>query len=97
MQGVGLHVSHNARHLLYSCPACGGDSGAAVVLYKGQIAAMHQEGVIAASELLSQRKDTETDEETKDRLNEIADSLSSIIQSTSQGLLALTAKYFPKI
>ncbi|KAK9839974.1 hypothetical protein WJX74_001331 [Apatococcus lobatus] len=51
--GVGLRVSHNARHLLYSCPSWGGDSGAAVLLYKGQIAAMHQVDQVGARDFVN--------------------------------------------
>ena len=88
-------MSHNSRHLLYDCPCWLGDSGAAVILYKGQVAAMHQEGVNHVRELIRQRKDP--DEEPDARLDALAESLQSVVESTSQGALALTARHFPQI
>ncbi|KAK9827508.1 hypothetical protein WJX74_006394 [Apatococcus lobatus] len=91
----GIHVSHNACHLLYHCPCWPGDSGAAVILYKGQVAAMHQEGVNHVRELIRHKQDAGNGPNA--RLDALAASFQSIVDSTSQGALALTASHFPEL
>ena len=88
-QGIGTRLSANRRHILYNCDCWPGDSGAAVILYQGKVAAMHQDGINHVKEIIRQKQDTQ------ERLDALENSLQSIVESTSQGAIALLATSFP--
>ena len=89
LQGIGIRLSANGRHIMYNCDCWPGDSRAAVILYQGEVAAMHQDGINHLKEIIQQKQDTE------ERLDALETSLQSIVESTSQGAIALLATSFP--
>lgn len=84
-----LSISRTRRHFTYECDSWSGDSGSAIVAYRGEVVGMHLEGVNAARETLEQK------EAIDDRLTELQQSVKSLVKSTAQGGFGLLASAFP--
>jgi len=77
---VGLHP----RHLLYDSSAFDGDSGGAIVVARtGNVIGLHSELVNAARELILRKDDI------GERLNDVEQSVLSLIQGTSSGCVGV--------
>ena len=83
MQGTVVKVSTN--HFLYQSMTFGGDSGSALTLVGGNVIGLHLAGVNEARERLEQMATL------KDRLNEVENSVDSLIKGTAHGCLGLLA------
>jgi len=95
--GLGVGVVYNFakvqivknHHLTYSSATFEGDSGGAIVLRdNGKVIAMHTETVNQARELKRQK-------EVEERLDDIEESVQSLINCTSSGCIALRLENLP--
>eukprot|EP01113_Clastostelium_recurvatum_P048588 TRINITY_DN888_c0_g1_i1.p1 TRINITY_DN888_c0_g1~~TRINITY_DN888_c0_g1_i1.p1 ORF type:complete len:315 (-),score=10.85 TRINITY_DN888_c0_g1_i1:119-1030(-) len=83
---LGLSSCHimkvHHRHVIFSCEAFAGDSGAALLLVDGEVYAMHLETVNQAREAIRQGSDAET-------MDSVLDSLDSLTRGLSSGQVGL--------
>ena len=89
MQATGIKISHHGRHMVFSSLSFSGDSGAALLLYDGQLVGIHT-GIVNE---LKERMRTSTD--FGERLSEAENSLAELVRGVAQGCVAVLATQFP--
>ena len=89
MQAVGIKVSYHGHHMVFSSLSFSGDSGAALLLYDGQLVGIHT-GIVNE---LKERMRTSTD--FGERLSEAENSLAELVRGVAQGCVAVLATQFP--
>jgi len=92
MRATGSKVSRKGHHLVYESNAWCGDPGGALVLYDGEVAGMHQESINGIREFA--RQEEVLGGGSNERYQRLASSLQSVLQSISQGSLALLSHVF---
>jgi hypothetical protein len=89
MTSSAVRLSPNLRHLLYQCTTYAGDSGAALLLYDGQLVGMHLDFVNALRESLDRKTSVNC------RLSDVEQSLAALVAGAGQGTsVALLASQF---
>ncbi len=89
MRADGVKLSRRKNHLIYTSQTWPGDSGAALVMYDGQLVGLHLAGVNALREKF-ERMHVEHEE----RLSAVEDSLELAAQSVATGCIALLSHTF---
>ena len=89
MQATGIKISSHGRHMVFSSLSFSGDSGAALLLYDGQLVGIHT-GIVNE---LKERMRTSTD--FGERLSEAENSLAELVRGVAQGCVAVLATQFP--
>lgn len=88
MPAYGCKLSAKRHHLLYDVRSWCGDSGAALVMYEGEVVGMH----IDAANTLVEKLDR--DKSVDEQLADVAESLAAAASSTSQVSVALLCHVF---
>lgn len=87
----------STNHILYECESFSGDSGGAVTFIDGKVVAMHQSGVNQAKDLRQRRDVDESvslESNMESRVDDLEDSVSSMIASSCHGAVGLLAHVF---
>jgi hypothetical protein len=77
--------------MLYQSTSWAGDSGASLLLFDGQLVGIHL-GIVNDLQRLKEQAST-----VRNRLDELASSVNSLIEGSSTGCLALLASALPEI
>lgn len=88
MPAYGCKLSSYRHHLLYDVRSWCGDSGAALVMYEGEVVGMH---ISAANTLVDQ---LDRDKTVDEQLTDVAESLAAAASSTPQASVALLCHVF---
>jgi V8-like Glu-specific endopeptidase len=88
MPANAVKLSREMHHLLYTSNTWPGDSGGALVMYNGELVALHLAGVNALKEQLERKRGLQ------ERISAVEESLESAARSMANGCIALLAHVF---